>query len=263
MIINQDENLVVPEKTIVVFPLIPDPGVEPFDMNYQSFLRPLSLEHKRDWFDKNFYRCLPLSIGNMQGFVASVPFSFDIFWNGGNSTDDLHIHTYLDKNKFKDKNYVSVNSEFGHGILTIHFPIQLKTPPGINLMTIAPPNFPVPALSPMTGVVEADNIRFTFTFNIKVDIPNVVIKVIENTPIAGIIPIPRYFCDSFELKNASDIFSEEVIKDEMNTVFEHGRLRNLHNTNKLGADKIYYTGKDVRGNKFKDHQLPQKNKNQS
>ena len=260
MIINQDKNLVVPKNTIAVFPLIPDPGVEPFDMNYQSFLRPLNLDHKRDWFTKNFYRCLPLSIGNMQGFVASVPFAFDIFWNGGDSTDDLSIYSYLDETMYKDKNYVSLSSEFGHGILTIHFPIQLKTPPGINIMTIAPPNFPLPALSPMTGVVESDNLRFTFTFNIKVYISNAVIKVKENTPIAGIIPIPRYFCDSFELKDAKDIFLEEIIRDEMDTVFEHGRRRSIQNLNNLPADGLYYVGEDIKGNKFKDHQMPKNKK---
>jgi hypothetical protein len=194
----------------------------------------------------------------MQGFVVSVPFSFDVFWNGGNSVEDIYIQTNLDKDLFNNKNYVTVSSEFGHGILTLHFPIQLKTPPGVNLMTIAPPNFPVPGMSPMTGVIESDNLRFTFTFNIKIDIPNVNIRVIKDAPLVGLIPIPRYFCDSFELKNANDIFSEEIIQDEMNTVFEHGKKRDLHNANKLGSDKIYYTGKDVRGNKFKDHQLPKK-----
>jgi hypothetical protein len=259
MIINQDDNLVVPEKTIAIFPIIPDPGVEAFDMNYSSFLKPLNTDHKREWFDKNFYRCLPLSIGNMQGFSVSVPFNFDVLWNGGQSPDDLSIyvyHTSSEYDKIKNTNSISVGSEFGHGILTIHFPVQLKTPPGINLMTIAPPNFPVPGMSPMTGVVEADNLRFTFTINLKIDLPNVLIKVIENSPLAGIIPIPRYFCDSFELKNATDIFSEEVVNDEIKTVSEHGMVRTYYQLNDLGSDRIYYSGKDVRGNKFKDHQLP-------
>jgi hypothetical protein len=123
-------------------------------------------------------------------------------------------------------------------------------------MTIAPPNFPLPGMSPMTGVVESDNIRFTFTFNIKIDIPNVKITVVKDSPIIGIIPIPRYFCDSFELKNATDIFPKDIIEDELNTVFEHGSLRYESNFKNLGPDKLYYTGKDVRGNKFKDHQLP-------
>jgi hypothetical protein len=82
---------------------------------------------------------------------------FYVLWNGGQSPDDLSIyvyHTSSEYDKIKNKNYISVTSHFGHGILTINFPVQLKTPPGINLMTIAPPNFPLPGLSPMTGVVE-------------------------------------------------------------------------------------------------------------
>jgi len=261
MIINQDENLVVPEKTIAVFPLIPEDGVEPFDMDIGSFLRPLNTTHKRDWFAPNFYHCLPLSIGNMQGFVFSVPYSFEILWNGGNKIEDLIIQVPEQENLFKyfNMNYIHFRTEFGNGILTINFPVQLKTPPGVNLMTISPPNFPLPGLSPMTGVVESDNIRFTFTLNIKVDLPNVLIKVTKDTPLVGLIPIPRYFCDSFELKNASEIFDKNIIEEEMDVVRKHSIKRNYANDNDLGPDRLYYRGLDYYENKFKDHQLP-KNK---
>jgi hypothetical protein len=259
-IINQDKDLVVPEKTIAVFPLIPDKGIEEFDMNFNSFLKPLNLDHKRGWFHSDFYHCLPLSIGNMQGFSVSVPFGFDVIWNGGNSVEDVSIIKDENYNKFIGVNAVDVKSEFGYGIITIHLPITLKTPPGVNLMTIAPPNFPVVGLSPMTGVVESDNIRFTFTINIKIDIPNTIIRIEKDAPLAGILPIPRYFCDSFELKNANEIFTKEVIEDERLAIDEHGESRDFYNQNKLGLDRLYYKGVDIRNNKFKDHQLPIKNK---
>lgn len=259
-IINQDEDLVVPEKTIAVFPLIPDDGVEEFDMDFNSFLKPLNMDHKRGWFHPDFYHCLPLSIGNMQGFSVSVPFDFDIIWNGGNSVDDISIIKDSSYDKFVGTNAVNVKSEFGYGIVTIHLPITLKTPPGVNLMTIAPPNFPVVGLSPMTGVVESDNIRFTFTVNIKVDIPNIIIRIQKDAPLAAILPIPRYFCDSFELKNANEIFTKDVVEDERLAVDEHGDSRDFYNENKLGVDSLYYKGMDIRKNKFKDHQLPIKNK---
>ena len=259
MIINQDENLVVPDNTIAIFPLIPDDGVEEFDMNFDSFLKPLNLDHKRDWFTPHFYHCLPLSIGNMQGFSFSVPFGFDVLWNGGSSVDDVEIYLHEDVNAYINKNNVSVKSEFGSGILTIHAPVSLKTPPGINLMTIAPPNFPLPGMSPMTGVVESDNLRFTFTINIKLDLPNALIRVFANTPLMGLIPIPRYFCDSFELKNASDIFDKDVVDDEKKVIKEHTDSRTLQNKNKDLPDRLYYRGLDIRKNKFKDHQLPKKN----
>lgn len=260
MIINSSEDLSVPLNTIAVFPLISAEHLEPFDMNYDVFLKPLNMDHKRDWFDTNFYRCLPLSIGNMQGFSISLPFSFEVLWNGGNNPSDLLIEVKEEEIKpYIGKNFIALSSDFGHGILTINLPIQLKTPPGVNLMTIAAPNFPLAGISPMTGVVEADNLRFTFTINLKIDIPNAKIKINKDYPVAAILPIPRYFCDSFELKNANEIFSEDIIKEEQEVVLEHGQKRTIKNQNDLNADGIYYKGMDVRGNKFKDHQLPKKN----
>lgn len=262
MIINQDENLVVPDKTIAIFPLIPEEGILEFDMNYDSFLKPLNLDHKRDWFDANFYRCLPLSIGNMQGFSFSLPFSFEVLWNGGKRPEDLSISVEEDEIKdYLGKNFVSLSSHFGHGILTVSLPIQLKTPPGVNLMTISPPNFPLSGLSPMTGVVEADNLRFTFTINVKVDVPNARIKIKKDYPIMGIIPIPRYFCDSFKLINADSIFDKNIVEEEMQIVFKHSQARTLTNKNNTGADGLYYSGMDIDGNVFKDHQLPKKQNN--
>jgi hypothetical protein len=259
LIINQDENLVVPDKTIAFFPIIPNDGIEPFNLdNINLFLNPLNTDHKRNWFSSNFYRCLPLSIGNMQGFVFSIPYSFDVYWNGGDRPEDIIITYYEDFTPYKNLNFIYPNSEFGHGVLTLHYPVILKTPPGVNLMTISPPNYPLPGMSPMTGVVEADNIRFGFTLNLKIDIPNTTIKVLPNSPLVGIIPIPRYFCDSFELKSAYDIFDKEIVEEEKAVVKEHSDKRDKAVMYNLEQDGLYYKGMDVRGNKFKDHQLPKK-----
>ena len=259
MIINQNDKLVVPDKTIAFFPVIPGKGIEPFDLkDINLFLNPLNKNHKRNWFTPHFYKCLPLAIGNMQGFIFSLPYTFSVLWNGGHSPEDLTIEIYEDVNPYKEKNFIYPDSEFGHGILTIHFPLTLKTPPGINLMTIAPPNFPLIGLSPMTGVIESDNLRFSFTLNIKIDLINTKIIIEPNTPLTGIIPIPRYFCDSFELKNAYDIFDKNIVTEEIKVTNEHTEKRSIQNANRERADKIYYSGKDVRGNKFKDHQLPKK-----
>jgi len=259
VIINQDENLVVPDKTIAFFPIVPNDGIEPFNLdNINLFLNPLNTDHKRNWFSSNFYRCLPLSIGNMQGFVFSIPYSFDVYWNGGDRPEDIIITYYEDFTPYKNLNFIYPNSEFGHGVLTLHYPVILKTPPGVNLMTISPPNYPLPGMSPMTGVVEADNIRFGFTLNLKIDIPNTTIKVLPNSPLVGIIPIPRYFCDSFELKNAYDIFDKEIVEEEKAVVKEHSDKRDKAVMYNLEQDGLYYKGMDVRGNKFKDHQLPKK-----
>jgi hypothetical protein len=258
MIINQDDGLVVPDNTIAVFPITPAEGLKPFDMNFSEFLTPLNNTHKRYWFTPYFYQCLPLSIGNMQGFVFSVPFGFDVRWDGGNRPEDMYIKYHDDYSKYEGTNAVSISSDFGNGILTFNAPVALKTPPGVNLMTIAPPNFPLGGMSPMTGVVESDNLRFTFTFNIKMDIPNLTITVPANTPLVGLLPIPRYFCDSFTAVNAFDLFDENVVDEEKKIMLENSIARDLSNEANSGPDKLYYRGTDIRGNKFKDHQLPTK-----
>ena len=261
MIINQDNGPVVPEKTIAFFPVIPNDGVKPFDpKNIGLFLKNLNIDHKRDWFTSHFYKCLPLAIGNTQGFVFSLPYSIDVLWNGNNDPKDLSIQIHEDFEPYKNINFIHPSSEFGHGIMTIHFPVILKTPPEINLITIAPPNFPLCGLSPMTGVIESDNLRFSFTLNIKIDLPNVKIQIPANYPLIGLLPIPRYFCDSFELKNAYDIFDKDIIEEERRIVKKHSEKRNLTNKNNLKQDRLYYLGKDIDGNEFKNHQLLKKNK---
>lgn len=250
--------LVVPEKTIAWIPVPTKDSLLPFDMDISSFLKPLNKDHKRDWFTSHFYKCLPLSIANMQGFAFSSPFSFDIFWNGENKTDSISFNIYNDSkiHNFEKMMQVSVSSEFGYGIFTMHFPLILKTPPDVNLMTIAPPNYPLSGISPMSGVVETDNLSFTFTLNFKINLPNTLIKIEKNYPLMGIIPIPRHYCDSFNLVNAYDILNKDDIEEQRQISKEQGNSRDKQNKYNEKTDGRYYKGIDIRNNKFKNHQLP-------
>jgi len=252
------EKIVVPENTIAAIPVKPLNNNKAFNMeNMSLFLEEANVNHKRDWFTSHFYKCLPLSIGNMQGLIYKTPFGFNANWNGGTETEDLRITVFDQDEKFKNENFPQVSSEFGHGIITIHFPIILKTPPGVNLMTIAPPNHPLAGLSPMTGVIEADNLRFTFTLNIKVNLADVELKIGRGTPLAGILPIPRHFCDNFKLVNAYEVIEKSLIEDERDVVQEHELHRIKQNKYIPGFDGgHYYRETDIRGNKFEDHQLP-------
>ena len=255
-------SMIVPEKTIAYYSVAGGNGKSFFVKDVEKFLRPLNRDHTREWFTAHFYKCLPLSVANMQGYVFSVPFEFEVVWDGTSDTDGLKINY---ERKQDDDYLVDIRSEFGYGIFTIHFPIILKTPPGINLMTIAPPNYPTPGISPLSGFVEADNLQFTFTLNFKVDFVNLPVKIPANQPIMGMLPIPRYFCDSFELKNAYDIFDEEEIKKEKEIYKEYSDIRerqnhSSHYKNEYDSDAFYFRGTNPRGDKFLDHQLPRKKK---
>jgi hypothetical protein len=247
--INQGNN--VPDKTIAVF-------IDHMSsLKYEDLHTILDqLDTKRNWFDSNFYRCLPLTIANKYGFVIKSQFSFSFNWNGDNNIEGIEIYTDETEGNVDNK-YPRVESHFGSGIITVALPLTFRTPPGVNLMTINPPNIILPNITVMSGVVEADNLRRDFTFNLKVQIPNIQVHIPAGTPLAAIIPVPRYYCDGFKLKNADDLFSQELILEESqaksDTITKRTELEIL-NKYKIGRD--YLQGKDVYDNYFKDHQKP-------
>jgi hypothetical protein len=251
--INQGNN--VPDKTIAVF-------TDHFKNNleYKERHRLSNIidkpSKKRDWFHPHFYRCLPLTIGNGYGFVIKSEFDFSFIWNGEDHKDSIFFE--FDQNKGDlDKLYPRIESHFGHGVITINPPFILRTPPGVNLMTINPPNHIIPNVTVMSGVVETDNIRRHFTINLKIQIPHIKVNIPAGTPLAAVIPIPRYYADEFELKYAEDIFDEETINEEMQADMDTEIYRKeIEPTLPNNVGKQYMIGTDVYGNKFPDHQKP-------
>ena len=245
--INQGIN--VPDRTIAIFPS--DLGFNPIGQ---------ILDHskkKRDWFTPHFYQCLPLTIGNQYGFTISSQFDIEFDWTGENTTDAINF-IWDEKNKNKiNKMFPRIDSHFGSGIITINPPFTIRTPPGINVMTINPPNYIIPNITVMTGVIETDNLRRNFTFNLKIQMPNIRVKIPAGYPLAGFIPIQRNFADSFELKNAIDIFEEDLVNEEVQASIDDETLRtevDILSKNKLNRN--YFKGQDVYGNKFLNHQKP-------
>jgi hypothetical protein len=204
---------------------------------------------------------LPLAIGNQYGYVITCEYDFAVLWNGGNSVHDLKI---LLPNHITDNAkhfYPRIESHFGHGILTINPPFFIRTPTGVNTITMSPPNYILPGITTMVGVIETDNIRRNFTFNLKIHLPNVQIAIPKGTPIAAFMPIPRYFADSFDMRFADDVFSEEIVIEELQAQ-EDAAIKRLDieyiSDPPVGRD--YFMGRDIYGNEFKDHQLPKRKK---
>ena len=249
--INQGSN--VPDNTIAVF-LDQNLGLTMTSFEEVSSLM-FKPPKKRSWFTSHFYKCLPLSIANQYGFVLTLPFDIELTWDGKEHPEGITVKTEDNQSWFK------VMSLFGSGIVTIATPFFLRTPPGVNLMTINPPNYILPNITVMSGVVETDNIRGPFTFNIKLQIPGITTTLRKGMPISGIIPIPRYFSDGFTLKDAADIFTQEEIDEENKANDDHTKVRDAANLevklkNKYTSDRLYMRGIDIYKNKFPDHQLP-------
>ncbi len=209
---------------------------------------------RREWFDPNFYRCLPLAIGNQYGFQVACEFDFGIKWDGTNSTDAITFYFNKEEKELSTM-FPMLNSHFGNGILTMTVPFLIRTPPGVNIMTINPPNSIVENMTVMTGVVETDNLRHNFTFNIRIQKPNETTYYKAGTPLAAFIPIPRYFADGFELVMAEDIFDQKTIDEEMQSVKDFFVQRtDIDPTLPNEVNRQYFNGIDVYGNNFSDHQ---------
>lgn len=237
----------VAENTIVA---IPHSGHVQISSSEQY--QQLKGEKRRDWFSDHAYLCLPLTIGNQYGFVVKSAHTFDVIWNGGPNLTDTKIIMHDFDGDHKNQH---INSHFGLGIVTVQNAFTLRTPQGVNLMTINPPNYFIDGIGHMTGVVECDNLRRDFTFNFKITRPNHTIRVNRGDWIGAFIPIPRYFVDSFQMIDAKDILTPEQIAGEQKASKDFGKERNGPDKEKAHqAGRRYFQGEDVYGNKFVDHQ---------
>jgi hypothetical protein len=239
-----DDGYELPDNTIALIPFNRDKQDKFLDI-----VEPLKDNPKRDWFTPHFYYCLPLVIGNQYGFSIRSLHSFTAVWDG---TDSDPVLTFDDIPDFSRQ---TVKSGFGNGIITIQNGFYFKTPVGVNIMTFQPPNIFIPGMSVMAGVIETDNIKRDFTFNIKVNVPNFEIKVKRGDIIAAFIPIPRYFVDNFSIENGYSLISETIVNNELD---EGTRLSN----ERISVDKEkahqsgrrYFSGINTDGTKYSDHQ---------
>ncbi len=246
--------MIIPNSTIVAISYEPKwQSQEYINQVFES----LKGNSKRDWFINHAYHCLPLVIGNQYGFVIKSLYDFTVVWDGGQSASSVQVNILDSKDNYKSNyNLQSINSHFGMGTFTVQMPYQLRTPTGINLMTINPPNSFIDGIYHMTGVVETDNLRRDFTYNLRITRPNYTITINKGDYIGCIIPYPRHFIDKYSIADASMISSEVEIQIERQCAIDFGLERNTKDKEKrYNNGKRYWHGEDVYGNKFNDHQI--------
>lgn len=245
--------MIIPDTTIAAISY--DPVWQSQD-HIDSVFQSLKYSSKRDWFVDHAYHCLPLVIGNQYGFVVKSLYDFNVTWDGGESTRSVNVQILTDESIYNStRNLQSVNSHFGMGTFTIQMPYQLRTPPGINLMTTNPPNYFIDGIYHMTGVVEADNLRRDFTYNLKITRPNYTIHIKKGDYIGCVMPYPRHFIDNYKVIDGTKILSEQEILEERTCAHKFGIERaTIDVYKKAGNGKRYWRGEDIYGNKFTDHQ---------
>lgn len=239
--------ITIPNNTITAIP-----ETEHFNHIPDLVIEPLKGNLKRDWFVNHAYFCLPLTIGNQYGFAIKSLKTFSVIWDGGDGPSNTKVEI-LDEGI--DSGYQVISSHFGMGVVTIQNRFTFRTPSGVNLMTINPPNYWIDGIQHMTGVIETDNLRRDFTFNLKVTRKNEKIIINKGEFIGCVLPIPRYFADSFDLVKASDILSQEEIKTEQVAMQAFGSERINDDPKKPhGNGRRYFNGEDVYGCPFANHQ---------
>lgn len=216
---------------------------------FEEVIEPLKGNVKREWFDPHAYYCLPLTIGNQYGFGIRSLRDFDIIWDGTNNDAEL----FFLNNDNQDKQ--TIKTGFRNGIITVQNRFSLKTPPGINIMTIQPPNFFIPGCFALTGVIECDNIKRDFTFNFKITVKDYRVSVRKGDMLGAFIPISRYFVDSFQVEDVFNYFDKDIVMRELD---ECSKLSIERNTVDLAkphqSGRRYFNGVNTDGTKYTDHQ---------
>lgn len=231
------DTLQVPPETIMVIP------------DHEAFTDPthfVKCSKNRDWFTPPFYHCLPLVFGNQHGFLMLSVFDFVARWNGTNNNDGVSIHI-LDE--VDARTPITVESHFGHGIITVQSRYVFRTPKGVNLMVKEPPNYPVRGCSWMNAVVETDNLRRDFTFNIRITEPHSDIYFAAGTPLGCLLPYPRYFLDNYKMAELKD---KKELEKAQKTISYFATERGEYDNN--NPRHRYMEGIDIFGLEFDEHQ---------
>ncbi len=223
-----------------------------FENRFHEMIEPLRNKPHREELGKHSFHCLPVVVGNQYGFVLKSMVTWEAEWNGGPTPQDTKVT--IDESKSETAMQI-VSSHFGAGIITVQNRFSFRTPPGVNLMVLDPPNYFNFNIANLFAVIETDNLRRDFTFNLKIVKPNVPVKINKGDIISGIIPIPRYFADDFELKLGSQEFSAATLDDEkkqFRKFAEHREQVDIHKPHQVG--KLYWRGVDADHTPFEDHQ---------
>lgn len=169
-------------------------------------IRPAS--HRRPWMDDMAegyaYRCLPLTVANAQGWEMLCPVSFEAMWNGGAGVQDITIvfNDGVDDQPPGD----FIESHFGSGVITFNPLVIVRTPHGYDLSIRGTPNDAKDGIAPLTAVIEADWMPYTFSMNWRFTRADHWVRFQKGEPFCFFTPVRRQLIEDFapQLKPLSD-----------------------------------------------------------
>lgn len=256
----------VPDKTISIMGYKKDKSFAAIrDMKGESF---------RNGFPKTASACLPMSLANQIGFCIVSLSDFTVRWNGGDLPEDITItcNDKIDKGFYGHGEPNVFGNEkqkiapFYSGMISIVHDFFIRTPPGVNTFVTSVPNSFIPGIVAVSALIETDNLGRDWVFNLKVTVPNIDINIKAGDPLILLMPVERFYPDSFEIKNAYEIFDKEVLIDALNEAVElskeikpvmdlGGGPLNINDSDKSKVlSGLYALGKGAWGRKYLNHQ---------
>lgn len=199
--------------------------------------RPNPLSQRRDEFTVEWiYRCPPVVVANQMGYVVRAPFPIRARWNGGDDLSDLYVRAEGKHPRF------TASSHFGMGIVTVQVGYTFRTPPGVGTYVKAPPNVWRKDVTWLEAFVETDTLRRDFTFNIKINQPNVLVRFETFEPIGCVLPYPIDLVGKFDFEYPTDEQMAQALEDERK--FAESRLEDVKD---YRPSQLYRKGRDAEG----------------
>jgi hypothetical protein len=138
----------------------------------------------------------PAERGQRAGLGDSLlcPVSVEATWNGGAGVEDIAV-TFPDGPEAVPTQFVE--SHFGGGVLTFNPLVILRTPAGYDLWISGTPNDAKDAIAPLTAVVEADWMPFTFSMNWRFTRVQQRVRFAKGEPFCFFTPVKRQPIEDF------------------------------------------------------------------
>lgn len=211
--------------------------------NVPAVIRPATVG--RDWMDETpnrfAYRCLPLTIANQHGWELLCPSSFDVLWTGGTDPSSLELV------QFEDGDGLLPLTHFGSGVLTFKPGYLFRSEGPYNLFVGGPPNTRKDGIAPLTGIIEASWLPFTFTMNWIITRPGVVIRFRRGEPFCFLFPIARHLVEEVnpiirELGDDPELHEQYQEWRELRAAYRHDVARDGSPRNARGREPFYARG---------------------
>ena len=202
-------------------------------------------------------RCLPLVMGS-QGWVIVTTTEVRAVWTGVRDTHAILVE-YPDG---APADYAAI-SHFGEAVLTWPLPWLFQTEPGWNLIITGPPNRPKNGVAPLTGLIETDWATASFTYNVVLTQPNLIVRWEAGEPIAMLIPQRRNELEAFDVIEQPVSLSPELAAGNVafaasRTAFNAELVKPGTPQFEAGWQKDYFRGRHADGTKATQHQTNRK-----